>query len=603
MPIPHEYLRQVPRVVLQAPVGDTLAWLSLGSPVEILQAETLDEVRPVLRQVEARAAEGLVAAGFVSYEASPAFDPVYKVHLPGSLPLAWFGVFEDWDTLARLPADSPGHPDLSWSASTGPADYEKDIQAIHRYIAQGETYQVNFTMRLTAAFAGDPWTLFTSLCHGQQSRCCAYVDTGSSVLCSASPELFFRLEGEKIWSRPMKGTAPRGRTSAEDAKQEGWLQSSGKNRAENIMIVDMVRNDLGRVAVPETVRVSKLCHLERYPSLFQLTSTVEARTRAPLEAIFEALFPCASVTGAPKIRSMEIIRDLERGPRGAYTGAIGLVGPGRRARFNVGIRTAEISATAEGRVVYGTGSGVVWESKAKEEWQECHTKALVLRPPPPDFALLETMLWSPSQGIVLLERHLYRLADSARYFDYPFAADSVRQALDRATAPLPQQPHRVRLLLDAAGTIQVESERLGINPRSWRLAVAADPVSSKDPFLFHKTTHRQVYQSHRDQFPNHDDVLLWNEKGEITESTVANVVVFRQQRWITPPLDCGLLAGTLRADLLEKGKILEEPLGLDDLPSVEKICLINSVRQWIPTELDASTLPLKPIHPNWRRNQ
>lgn len=580
-----------PRVVLQTPGAGTSGWLSLESPLEILQASTLDEVGPVLRSAEAAALTGKIAAGFVSYEAAPAFDPALIVHPPGSLPLVWFGVFADGETSDTLPGTVGSLPRPPWQPSMTSAEYEQGIDSIHRHIARGDTYQVNFTLRLMSAFAGDPWGLFTALCRGQKSRCCAYVDTGDRVLCSASPELFFRLEGERIWSRPMKGTAARGRTLQEDIRQARWLQTSVKNQAENVMIVDMVRNDLGRIAIAETVRVAQLWHLEKYPSLLQLTSTVEARTVASLESIFAALFPCASITGAPKVRSMEIIRELERSPRGAYTGAIGLIGPGRRARFNVGIRTVDVD-TVMGRAEYGTGSGVVWESVAREEWQECRTKALILQPPPPDFDLLETMLWDPERGILLLERHLSRLADSARYFDFPFEPARSRQALIQATRSLPRQPHRLRLLINRDGAQRVESASLAQATRTWRLAVAAGPVASSDPFLFHKTTHRQVYDLHRQRYPEHDDVLLWNERGEITESTVANVVIRQRHRWITPPVSCGLLAGTFRAELLERGEIEEATVRLEDLATVEEVRLVNSVRQWIPAALDATTIVL-----------
>jgi len=578
-----------PKIILQAPVADALAWLSFEFPVEILQASTLDEVRPTLRAAEAAAATGRMAAGFVSYEAAPAFDPALKVQTPSSLPLAWFGVFDTAETLDRLSGSATNTPRTTWLPSIDSTEYEEGIDVIHRHIARGDVYQVNFTLRLTSSFPANPWDLFIALCRGQRSRCCAFVDTGDRVLCSASPELFFRLEGERIWSRPMKGTAPRGRTREEDARQAHWLQTSTKNQAENLMIVDMLRNDLGRIAIPDTVEVSELWHLEKYPSLFQLTSTVEGRTQASMENIFAALFPCASVTGAPKVRSMEIIRELEQEPRGAYTGAIGLIGPGRRARFNVAIRTVDVDTVAE-RASYGTGSGVVWDSVAPEEWGECLTKALVLRSPTPEFDLLETILWDPAQGFVLLERHLLRLEDSAAYFDYPYDAPRIVKALDRAIRELPRQPHRIRLLVSNQGIIRVESAPLDRNTRPWRLAVAAGPVAREDPFLCHKTTHRQVYQAHRERFPEHDDVLLWNDQGEITESTLANVVVLRQQRWVTPPVDCGLLAGTFRAELLDQGKIEEETLGLRELRAAERICLINSVRQWIDTELDATSL-------------
>jgi len=582
-----------PRVVLQAPVNGGIGWLALQTPREILQASTLSEVRSTLRQVQTAADAGLFAAGFVGYEAAPAFDPALRTHAPGGQPLAWFGIFQEAEILDGLAPSSTSESTLPWQASITPDRYKQAIADILRHIAQGDTYQVNLTLRLTSPFTGDPWALFHSLCRGQRSECCAYVDTGDWVLCSASPELFFQLDGERIWSRPMKGTAPRGRTADEDSRQGRWLKSSVKNRAENVMIVDMVRNDLGRIAVPNSVAVAELWRLEKYPSLFQLTSTVEARTEASVEEIFAALFPCASVTGAPKIRAMEIIHELEQSPRGVYTGAIGMIGPGRQARFNVGIRTVQVDRAA-GRATYGTGGGIVWDSVADSEWQECRTKALVLRPPPPQFELLETMLWDPEEGILLLERHLDRLRDSASYFDFPFDSELASAELAAVAKQLPGSPHRLRLLVKTDGVRRIEAAPLKEDDRPWRLAVAAGPVDSSDPFLFHKTTHRDVYEQHRLAYPDHDDVLLWNEKREITESTLANIVVRHGDGLVTPPVDCGLLAGTYRAELLARGEISEKRIRIQDLAAVDEVYLINSVRRWIRTELDPADLALVP---------
>jgi para-aminobenzoate synthetase/4-amino-4-deoxychorismate lyase len=578
-----------PRIVLQAPVDNRLAWLELVEPREVLAADELDQVVPTLARAADAGRAGRIAAGFVSYEAAPAFEPAMVAQGSGARPLAWFGIFDRATTLSGLPPASGEVANPIWQSSLTPAEHEEGVAAIHRHIAAGDTYQVNFTHRLTARLRTDPWTLFVAMSRGQQARCCAYVDTGDRVLCSASPELFFRLEDERIWSRPMKGTAPRGRTLAEDRSLARRLQTSAKDRAENLMIVDMLRNDLGRIAEPDSVAVSHLWQLEKYPSLWQMTSTIGARSRRPVEEIFGALFPCASVTGAPKIRAMEIIQQLEGHPRGVYTGAIGVIGPGRRARFNVAIRTAEVES-ATGRATYGTGSGVVWDSSPADEWRECATKALVLRPAPPRFELLETMLWEPEGGVALRDRHLQRLEDSADYFAIPLERQVVEAALEQAVGAVPRRPHRVRLLVDAHGRVRTETEVLEHRPRPWRVALATEPVSSDDPFLFHKTTHRQVYDRHRARFPDHDDVLLWNERGEVTEATLANVVYRRGNRWLTPPVTCGLLGGTLRAELLELGRLAEAPLRVSDLSGIDDIRLINSVRQWIEIELDQAPI-------------
>ena len=291
-------------------------------------------------------------------------------------------------------------------------------------------------MRMHASIERDPFYLFLQLTDAQQSSYGAYLNTGRYAICSASPELFFELDGDRLRSRPMKGTASRGQTLAADRIQAERLHHSVKNRAENVMIVDMVRNDMARVAEIGSVRVLRLFEIERYPTVLQMTSTVECRTRASLPEIFTALFPCASVTGAPKIRTMQIIRDLEPGPRGVYTGAIGFVAPGRRARFNVAIRTVVVDTVA-GEAEYGTGSGIVWESDSAEEYQECRLKARILTVMPRAFDLLESLLWTPESGCFLLERHLDRLRDSAEYFDFPFDERKIRTQLGEFAEALP----------------------------------------------------------------------------------------------------------------------------------------------------------------------
>jgi len=585
-----------PRVVMQGERAGRPCWLEFSRPGEILVATEISEVMEVLERVDRAAAEGSYAAGFVGYGAAPAFDPALAARRSPDLPLAWFGIFEqarelDDSLLDETVLDTPPLAEpLDWRPLISREQYLAQVETIHRHIAAGDTYQVNLTFPLEAALDGaDPWRLFSQLCRRQRARLSggrhfAFVDTGDWVLCSSSPELFFALDGEHIVCRPMKGTVGRGRTNAEDDIQARWLESSAKNRAENVMIVDMVRNDLGRIAQQDSVEVTALCDLERYPSLYQLTSTVEAITTARLPEIFTALFPCASITGAPKIRAARIIHDLEHHPRGVYTGAIGYLGPQRQARFNVAIRTVQIDRRRD-RARYGTGSGIVWESTAEEEWLECRTKGLVLQPGPPEFELLETLLWSPEEGYRLLDRHLQRLTDSARYFDFEVDFGEVRAALEQEAARLGSGRHKVRMLVGRNGEVTVEGEPIDPTPGPWSVARASQPVDLHDPFLFHKTTHREVYDVHRRQHPEADEVLLWNENRELTESTVANLVLRLDNRLVTPPIEAGLLAGTLRQELLDSGEIEERRLALEDLDHASETFLINSVRGWIPVRL------------------
>lgn len=580
---------ETPHIVLQAPRGDTLEWLSFRCPVETLVGTEISEVQPILREVESATNGGLFAAGFLSYEAAPAFDSAMRVRVASDLPLVWFGLFEK-PKIVEPPAPRPGvrAAPMTWHSSQTRHSYEAAINAIHRAISRGDTYQINYTHRLQSSFEGDAWSLFVSLVQGQRSRCCAFVDIGRWALCSASPELFFRLEADSIVSRPMKGTSPRGRTVEEDEQAAAWLEASPKNRAENVMIVDMVRHDLGRIATPGSVHVAQLWHLEKYPSLFQLTSTIGAQTQAGLSEILRALFPCASITGAPKIRAMELIAELETLPRGAYTGAIGYVAPGRRARFNVAIRTVQVDRDS-GLAEFGTGGGIVAESQAEDEWKEALTKSLVLNSPAPTFHLLETLRWDPAKGYFLLDRHLRRMSRSAAYFDFMVDSDYLADSLQKAIEGVSRETHKVRLLVDSEGRVEIDVQPLVIEDRIWSVALAKWPVDRQDRFLFHKTTHRHVYDSNRRAFPDHDDVVLWNEAGEVTETTLANLVLRLDAEMITPPLDSGLLPGTLREKLLAEGTIREAIVELKDLSRAEEIFLINSVRGWIPATLDPST--------------
>ena len=566
------------------------SWLAFQDPLEVFAVHNLGEVQPALATIEAAVSKrGLWAAGFLSYEAAPAFEPAMQVQPAGELPLLWFGLFEPPHSRPLPLPETETAPDQSWRPDVSQSKYSQAVLAIKGYIAAGDTYQVNYTFRLRASFQGEPWQYFLQLQAAQRSLYSAYLDLGRWAICSASPELFFRLDGLEIVSRPMKGTARRGRTLAEDRANMAWLRTSEKNRSENVMIVDMLRNDIGRVAQTGSVAVPELFAVERYPTVLQMTSTVTGRTDASLQAILGALFPCASITGAPKIRTMQITGELERGPRGLYTGAIGYLAPGRQAQFNVAIRTAVIDRRS-GQAEYGTGSGIVWDSQAQDEYAESELKARVLTVRRPPFELLESLLWTPQTGFFLLERHLKRLADSAEYFQYPFVRDEVTAPLVDLEPRLAGAACKIRLRLNADGRTQVEMEELPEPPAldfppdakkpALRVALAADPVDSGDVFLFHKTTCREVYDQALKARSGFEEVLLWNERGDLTECTRSNLVVRVGEAWHTPPLDCGLLAGVLRAELLETGKLIENVLTQDGLQHANGLWAINSVRGW-----------------------
>ena len=562
-------------------------WLRFQAPVEIIAATRLDEVRPALRQIEeAVERRGLHAAGWIAYEAAPAFDPALHTRAPGPLPLLWFGLFPPPETIELPPAAAAARPEETWQPELGPAAYRAAFDRVKQHIRAGDTYQVNLSFRLRcAAFAREPWAAFLALVAAQRPAYGAYVAAGPWRIGSASPELFFRRAGDRLESRPMKGTAPRAPAAAEDRARAAALTASDKNRAENLMIVDMVRNDLGRVARPGSVRTRRLCELEKYPTVWQLTSAVAAESDAPTADIFSALFPPASITGAPKPRTMEIIAGLEASPRQVYTGAIGFLAPGRRAQFSVAIRTLLVD-TRTAQAEYGTGGGIVWDSAGAAEWAECAAKAAILAAPPrPDFQLLETMLWTPAGGLHLLERHLARLRESAEYFDHPCDEARLRAELAAFVKTLPAAARRLRLLLDAAGRAELESAPLPPSAASFRVALARRPVDRAEVCLYHKTTRRRVYEEAKADFPDHDDVILWNDAGEATETTIANLVVEIDGALCTPPVECGLLPGTARADLLSRGELRERRIPLADLRAAPRLFLLNSVRGLVPAIL------------------
>ena len=345
-------------------------WLQFSHPREIVSAASLGDVMPALRRVEdAVARRGLYAAGFISYEAAPAFDMALTVRDCGGFPLLWFGLY-DGVREVDLPVPAAGLElgKTNWQASVGYAEFEAKVKCIKDLIRRGDTYQVNYTYRLGAVMDLNPWDFFLQLVAAQEAPYGAFVDTGEWVIGSASPELFFQLDGDHIVCRPMKGTAARGLTQAQDQAQAEALRASEKEQAENVMIVDMVRHDLGRVAETGSVTVPHLFAVEKYPTVWQMTSTIEAMTSASLSDIFHALFPPASITGAPKVKTMEIIAQLEPSPRRIYTGAIGFIAPGRRAQFNVAIRTLLVDRKT-GQAEYSVGGGITWGSQPEAEWQ------------------------------------------------------------------------------------------------------------------------------------------------------------------------------------------------------------------------------------------
>ncbi len=566
-------------------------WLAFRDPIDSIVVWNLDEVGPALDRVVRATAGGLWAVGFVSYDAGPAFDPAVVAHRDADTPLLAFGLFD------RCHVDNPLHDGSqggsfrtgSWTPAIDQSSFEASVRSVKDRIAAGDTYQVNLTLRLHAEFSGDPLGLFRALARSQQGDHLVYVDLGDRALCSASPELFFRAEpradgGQRLTSKPMKGTRPRHPDAIVDEALFRQLGESEKDRAENTMIVDMMRNDFGRIARLGSVRVPELHTIESYPTVHQMVSTVTAETDVSLTDVFDACFPPASITGAPKVSTSRIITELESDGRGAYTGAAGLIAPDGTAEFNVAIRSVWVDPVG-GRATYGTGGGIVWDSDPTDEWNETRTKTRVLESAPTQFELLETMLYNAFDGISLLDRHLDRLDSSATRFGFEVDLDDLRLRLENISARCSQ---RVRVLIGAEGSIQISTTP--INPTvgdPWEVPVDAlpdgsAPVDSDDLFLRHKTTHRPAYDAARARHPGAPDVILWNERGELTETTIGNLVLEFDGQLYTPALSSGLLAGTFRAELLEHDKVIERVLHLADLERADEVFMINSVRGWVP---------------------
>ncbi len=564
-----------------------------AGPRRILEAHHPDEVLPLLQAVEDAANAGLWAAGFLAYEAATGLDPSLRTRpltasaRMGQLPLAWFALFSDAHRVEPLGVPvsiQRRYRVLPWKADVGVESYREKVAKVREQIAAGETYQCNLSLPLRSQVEGDLFELYRDLALAQCGAYNAYLDTGRYVVASASPELFFDWTGDTLTTKPMKGTATRGRWPEEDAARARELVFSPKERAENVMIVDLLRNDLGKVAQRASVEVQDLFCAERFGTLWQLTSTVTARARprTRLGEIFQALFPCGSVTGAPKASTMNLIAELEGSSRGVYCGAVGVVAPRGaefKARFNVAIRTVAIDRPS-GDAVYGVGGGITWDSTPAAEHDEVVAKAAILSSTPVAFQLLETMAGSPGGEVRNLEMHLGRLTRSAQYFDFHVELDQIRSAIQAALRST-EIPTRVRLLVSRGGAVSVE---VGPMPSAARGTVRLDldlaPVQSSDVWLFHKTTRRSVYQCRAARHPGVDDVILINERGELTETTVANLVVELDGRWWTPPLDSGCLPGIERGNLLADGKITERVITLDDLTRAQGIALVSSLRGW-----------------------
>lgn len=555
---------------------------AFGAPRQTLAAHSPAQVRPLLEAVQALARQGYWCVGYLRYEAAAAFDPALAVQEADG-PLAWFGVHDAPQSWPELDVENTAI--AQWQGALSRTAFEQSMAKIHRAIADGELYQLNYTAPLRGTLTGAPRDLFMALQRAQPGGYAAFIDTGEEQVLSVSPELFFDWDGERILARPMKGTAPRGATPEDDAALAAQLLASAKERAENVMIVDLIRNDLSRVAQPFTVTVPHLFRLEALPSVWQMTSDVEARTRpgTTLVDVFAALFPCGSITGAPKVRAMQMIKTLEPEPRGVYCGAVGVVRPGGAATFNVAIRTVTVQGDS---LRCGIGSGITADASNEGEWQEWRHKRAFLERARQPFELLETLALKDG-ALRAAPEHLARMARAAQHFGYPWEAARVEACLQQLTDNHRQGLWRVRLRLDAHGQAQADAYAMAVASTPVTLALAATAFEAADSeFVRFKTTRRAHYDAFAPQKSGVFDTLLWNPQGELTECTRGNVAVRLDGRWVTPPLRCGLLDGIGRAGFLREGRLEEAVVRASDLSRATGLAFVNSLRGWLDAVLE-----------------
>ena len=561
--------------------ADGGAWLLTGCVEEVV-CHASDGWPNCLQRLDQAARNGAWVAVAAAYELGYAIEARLGPLLPaGASPLLQAWIFEhgEWldataseAWLAAQAGDTPGGVG-ALRADITEADYLEHIERIRRYIADGDCYQVNYTFPFSGQAYGAPAALYQALRAAQPVRYGAFIRHANGSILSRSPELFLERRGTTLSSLPMKGTAPRHAAPS-------TLSASEKDRAENVMIVDLIRNDMGRLAPAGGVRVDELFHVEPYPTVWQMTSRVIAEpVAAGLPEIFRALFPCGSITGAPKIRAMEIIRELEASPRGVYCGALGFIRPGGDFRLSVPIRTLLVDA--DGQAKLNVGSGVVYDSSPSGEWAECHLKARFLTTLPTPLRLIETLRYVPTEEAVFpfLAEHLERLSDSARWFGFPFDADAFRRTLDSVHG---DTPLRVRITLGQQGDLRMETAPLGSGAPADAPTVVLSPhrVHSDDPLLRHKTTARKRYDQElaRVMAEGHFDALFLNERDELTEGARSNLFVQMNGKLLTPPQDAGLLNGVLRRRLLRQGQAWEATLTLADLHQAEAVFVGNGLR-------------------------
>ena len=543
-------------------------------PIKELKTRDLAEVAGLLAQVESYQEQGYYVVGYVSYEAAPAFEEklaAHKAPLLGEY-LLYFTVHDRVETspipLTYEEVDLPS----KWQEGTSAENYEKAIAQIHHHLRQGDTYQVNYTVQLKQDLSANPFSIYNRMVVEQEAGYNAYVEHDEMAVISMSPELFFEQNDRELTTRPMKGTTQRGVTDQEDLAQASWLEQDPKNRSENMMIVDLLRNDMNRISEVGSEHVERLCQVEQYSTVWQMTSTIKSQLREDVDlvAIFRSLFPCGSITGAPKIATMEIIKDLEPQPRGVYCGTIGLLLPNGRRIFNVAIRTIQLY---KGQAIYGVGGGITWDSTWESEYREVHQKAAVLYRKQARFKLITTGKIS-QKSLLFEDQHLERLTKASRYFAYPFDPEELRQKIElECQACDSHQDYRLRISLSKSGEMKLSRQILTpLSPSFCKAKLCLQEADLQQAFTYFKTTHRPHLSLGK------QEIIYHNATGELLETSIGNLVLKIAGKLYTPPTSLGILPGIYRQHLLETGQVEEKVLTLKDLAQAEDIYGCNAVR-------------------------
>lgn len=543
-------------------------------PIRELKTRDLAEVTNLLAQVESYQEQGYYVVGYVSYEAAPAFEEklaVHKAPLLGEY-LLYFTVHDSVETssipLTYEEVDLPSN----WQEITSAEDYEKAIAQIHHHLRQGDTYQVNYTVQLKQNLSANPFAIYNRMVVEQEAGYNAYVEHDDMAVISMSPELFFEQNDRELTTRPMKGTTQRGVTDQEDLAQASWLEQDPKNRSENMMIVDLLRNDMNRISEVGSEHVERLCQVEQYSTVWQMTSTIKSQLRPDVDLveIFRSLFPCGSITGAPKIATMEIIKNLEPQPRGVYCGTIGLLLPNGRRIFNVAIRTIQLH---QEKAIYGVGGGITWDSTWESEYREVHQKAAVLYRKQARFQLITTGKISQKQ-LIFEDQHLERLTKASRYFAFPFDPEDLRQKIEEECQVCDShQDYRLRISLSKSGEIELSRQILTfLSPDFCQAKLCLQEADLNQSFSYFKTTHRPHLSL------GEQEIIYHNVAGELLETSIGNLVLKINGKLYTPPIRLGILPGIYRQHLLETGQVEEKVLTVPDLDQAETIYGCNAVR-------------------------